>query len=109
VQKVREAAARTKCQNNLKQVGLAMHNFHDANGSFPVEGTTQGISWPLRIMPYIEQGNVYNLVWPLFQSAYAADLAAHVPGAGSGGYGSGAVRDSIRTQYGQAASQVTRP
>jgi len=75
VQKVREAAARMKCSNNMKQIGIAMHAYHDANGGFPVEGTTQGISWPVRILPYIEQGNVYNLVWPLFQSAYNADLA----------------------------------
>src|SRR5262249_21556771 len=66
-----------KCENNLHQVGLAMHGYHDAYGQFPVEGTTQGISWPLKIMPYIEQGNVYNKVWPLFQGAYNHDLAAY--------------------------------
>ncbi|VTR90722.1 Uncharacterized protein OS=Blastopirellula marina DSM 3645 GN=DSM3645_07780 PE=4 SV=1: N_methyl_2: SBP_bac_10 [Gemmata massiliana] len=76
VQKVREAAAKTKCQNNMKQIGLAMHSYHDASNGFPVEGTTQGISWPVRILPYIEQGNVYNLVWPLFQTAYNTDLAS---------------------------------
>ncbi|QEG29330.1 hypothetical protein GobsT_41260 [Gemmata obscuriglobus] len=46
-----------------------MHNFHDVYNGFPVEGSTQGVSWPIRILPYIEQGNVYNLVFPLFQTA----------------------------------------
>src|SRR5262245_27784593 len=73
VQKVRESAARIQCSNNIRQVGIAMHNYHDVNKRFPVEGTTQGISWPVRVLPYIEQGAIYAKVWPLFQSAYEFD------------------------------------
>jgi len=73
VQKVREAASRIKCTNNLKQLGLGLHGYHDNFNGFPVEGTTQGVSWPTRILPYIEQGNLYNQIWPLFQVAIQAD------------------------------------
>ena len=57
VQKVREAAARTKCSNNLKQWGLAMHNYHDTNGQFPlgVDATTRGRRGSMYLWPYIEQ------------------------------------------------------
>jgi prepilin-type N-terminal cleavage/methylation domain-containing protein/prepilin-type processing-associated H-X9-DG protein len=68
VQKVREAAARVKCQNNLKQLGLALHNYHDANGEFPAareeifnpNGGVYVHSWTPRVLPYIEQENLYR-------------------------------------------------
>jgi prepilin-type N-terminal cleavage/methylation domain-containing protein/prepilin-type processing-associated H-X9-DG protein len=70
VQKVREAAARMKCQNNLKQMGLAAHNYESANGYLPPEHGTVNIngvyysndaSPQALILPYVEQSNKYNL------------------------------------------------
>jgi prepilin-type N-terminal cleavage/methylation domain-containing protein len=69
VQKVREAAARSSCQNNLKQLALAVHNFHDAQGRVPYNGSPTnnsgccmggGVtipywSWLARMLPYVEQ------------------------------------------------------
>jgi prepilin-type N-terminal cleavage/methylation domain-containing protein/prepilin-type processing-associated H-X9-DG protein len=64
VQKVREAANRAKCLNNLKQIGLAMHNYHDAYEVLPYArsgGRPQDNSWAVLILPYIEQGPLYAL------------------------------------------------
>lgn len=80
VQKVREAASRIKCTNNMKQLGLAVHGYHDLNNGVPVEGSTQGVSWPIRIMPYIEQGNTYNVVFPLYATGLAQEDAARAAG-----------------------------
>ena len=66
VQKVREAAARLKCQNNMKQMGLAIHNYHDANNGMPNGVVSTGDryhpywSWIALIMPYWEQDNLYR-------------------------------------------------
>jgi prepilin-type N-terminal cleavage/methylation domain-containing protein/prepilin-type processing-associated H-X9-DG protein len=60
VQKVREAAARVQCANNLKQLGLALHGYHDANKRLPTGGTKRSgylIGWPALIMPFFEEGN----------------------------------------------------
>jgi len=67
VQKVREAANRIKCANNLKQIGLSVHNFHDTNGHLPpgigytplVTGGVWGQSW-FHMLPYLEQDNLYR-------------------------------------------------
>src|SRR5262245_47647821 len=64
VQKVREAAARASCQNNLKQIGLAYHNDANANDSkFAPAGSnslTTAFGWGLPLLPYLEQGNLYQ-------------------------------------------------
>jgi len=63
VQKVREAAARMQCSNNLKQLALACHSFHDATGALPANYGCCGTggaywSWIAMILPYIEQNSL---------------------------------------------------
>lgn len=72
VQQAREAARRTQCKNNLKQIGLAIHNYHDVYGQFPLTifntDPAQGLTWSdgtkgshlVRILPYIEQANIFQ-------------------------------------------------
>ncbi len=65
IQRVRSAAARTQSANNLKQIALAMHNFHDSYGAFPPHAIygKDGkplLSWRVQILPFIEQDNLYK-------------------------------------------------
>ncbi len=84
VQKVREAAARMKCQSNMKQVGLATHSYHDVHGVFPTyngiapagattlqSANTRAVygSWAVHILPYLEEASLYDTI--------AADVAQY--------------------------------
>src|SRR4051812_4699207 len=83
VQKVREAAARVKCQNNLKQLGIALHNYEGVTGKWPplYPGTAPGstafnykYTWSVlaQLNPYLEQTNIYNtmdLTQPMYDAA----------------------------------------
>lgn len=64
MQQAREAARRTQCRNNLKQIGLAFHNYHDVHLAFPrgeLDGTFSKTSAFVPILPFIDQSNMYNL------------------------------------------------
>lgn len=76
VQKIRESAARAQCTNNLKQLGLALQNYHDTNNGFPpgyIDGNTNpastpdndvgpGWGWASFLLPFVEQQNIYNQI-----------------------------------------------
>src|SRR6187455_1548302 len=84
VQKVREAASRMSCQNNLKQIGLAFHNYHGTYEKFPpgitsTFGANFRWSWMAYLLPYLEQQSLYN-------SAYAYGLTTQSASSGSSPY-----------------------
>ena len=76
VQKVREAAARMSCSNNLKQLGIALHSYHDAKGGLPPGKDSNGFSGMAYLLPYIEQQNIYTQINFTVSSTNAANAAA---------------------------------
>ena len=122
VQQAREAARRTQCKNNLKQLGLALHNYHDVHRAFPAGyfsyGTTNGSApanammdpvtwdaapgwgWTYSLLPYFDQENLYQQTdptQPIWNPAYAQLLRTTIPGlscpSSSGPEGPFAVQD----------------
>jgi prepilin-type processing-associated H-X9-DG protein len=82
VQKVRAAAARTQCQNNLKQIGLGMHMYQDSYKKLPTGWVTStavqpnpGWSWSVLILPFVEQAPLYNSINPDVRTPGAAPAA----------------------------------
>ncbi|WP_437193443.1 DUF1559 domain-containing protein [Planctomicrobium sp. SH527] len=82
VQQAREAARRSQCKNNLKQFALAIHNYQDVAGMFPIGGTGTDetmpqVSWQVRVLPYMDQAPLFNML----------DLAGTLPAASYSGAG----------------------
>ena len=107
VQAAREAARRAQCVNNLKQIGLAIHNYHSANDCLPPGGQVfsneypaygwsggpQNFSMNVRILPYLEQNNAFNSVNFAVSAIWIED------GAGGGGPPNPTVVDGSNINY----------
>ena len=90
VQQAREAARRSTCKNNLKQVGLAFHNYHETYNMFPIgaQNPLYQANWRSSILPYLDQGPLYN---QLTQTpANGRGYNTNNDWTGDGGYGTGA-------------------
>jgi prepilin-type N-terminal cleavage/methylation domain-containing protein/prepilin-type processing-associated H-X9-DG protein len=83
VQAAREAARMSQCSNNLKQIGLAMHNYHEVNNTFPPSwfldlNTLNSATWGSRLLPYLEQASLYqayNNKYSAFNEVCPANVA----------------------------------
>ncbi|WP_339729733.1 DUF1559 domain-containing protein [uncultured Gimesia sp.] len=91
VQQAREAARRLSCKNNLKQLGIGLHNYHDTHGCFPpgyiykpgTGGNQSGFGWVTMLLPMLDQANLYDqfdLSEPIFSAVNQAARERHIPG-----------------------------
>lgn len=90
VQQAREAARRSQCKNQLKQLGLALHNYHDVNKTFPI-GARSPISapnWRVGVLPYLDSANLYSEL-NIDSSSTVGGFSSRREDSGSYGYGSG--------------------
>src|SRR5262249_16925498 len=90
IQKTREAATRTQCGNNLKQIALSMHNYNDTYGYFPPAAMAnpllppeKRIGWPLQQLPFVESDNIFAQVdkdkgWDAEENRWAALMSIKV-------------------------------
>ncbi len=82
IQAAREAARRTECSNNLKQYGLALHNYHDTYKKFPIAGQNWGkphIGWQPRILPFAEQQDLWDTVYEWGETQNNGNEYYHAP------------------------------
>tara|TARA_R110002111_G_scaffold117466_1_gene179433 strand:- start:26519 stop:27532 length:1014 start_codon:yes stop_codon:yes gene_type:complete len=96
VQQAREAARRSTCKNHLKQIGLAIHNYHDTFLRFPI-GEQAGFirpNWRAPILPYLDQAPAYNLMNFDISTATGGFMSANT-GSGSYGYGAGSGTNEV--------------
>jgi prepilin-type N-terminal cleavage/methylation domain-containing protein/prepilin-type processing-associated H-X9-DG protein len=79
VQAAREAARRIQCTNNLKQLGLAIQNYHDVNGAIPPNSSSgpNDFSMKARLLPFLEQGPMYNSLNQYFGATHASNATIH--------------------------------
>jgi prepilin-type N-terminal cleavage/methylation domain-containing protein/prepilin-type processing-associated H-X9-DG protein len=80
VQAAREAARRSQCTNNLKQLGIGLHNVHTSENRFPPGANDNGTMWSSWLAPYFEQTNLANAIWILPENGHVDDGAIGVSG-----------------------------
>ncbi len=105
VQQAREAARRTQCKNNLKQYGLALHNYHDVYNAFPIAGQNwdaPNVGWQVRILPYTEQA-------PLFNALDFSMRAAPISAAAYNTVVNGKIARTIQVPYARCPSDASGP